>query len=171
VRPQRVNGWAQGWVLPPGDAGEVVLRFTPNGAYQAALLSGLLGLLVVGVAAAFPSRRGVHAPVGTSRGATWLVVGLSPLAGGILTGWPGFLAMGLAVTLGGAARSRPWAPVAAGGSVALAGAAHAAARAGDFQLHSRPAQLLALLGLVVAAATFGAKGPEFFRRRNRRSRR
>ncbi len=126
--------------------------------------------MLVAVAAALPGRRGLHAPAGTSRGAAWLVVGLSPLVGGLLAGWVGFVAMGVAVALGGAARALTWAPFAAGLMVAAGGALHAAARADEFRMHFLPAQLLALLGLSVAAATFAAKGPAFFRRRKRRSR-
>ncbi len=171
LRPQRVHGWAQGWILPPGGEAAVALRFTPDSTYRNALLAGLAGLVLVGVAAGVPGRRSARAPAGTSRGAAWLVVGLSPLAGGLVAGWAGFLAMGAAVLLGGALRTRSWLlPVAAGACVALAGGAHAVARADQFQMHSQLAQVLALSGFVVAAAAFGANGPEFFRRRKGRSR-
>ena len=171
LRPQRVHGWAQGWILPPGDRAAVTLRFTPDPTYRNGLLVGLAGLVLVGVAAAVPGRRSARAPSGTSRGAAWLVVGLSPLAGGLLAGWPGFLAMGSAVLLGGAIRNRSGLlSVAAGACVALAGGAHAIARADEFQVHSLSAQVLALSGLVVAGAALGANGPALFRRRKGRSR-
>lgn len=38
---QRVDGWAQGWRLPEGDAGEVVIRYAPERPYIGFLFGGL----------------------------------------------------------------------------------------------------------------------------------
>ncbi len=48
LAPVRVNGWQQGWVVPPGAATTVVASFAPDVAYQLALLVGAL-LLLVGI--------------------------------------------------------------------------------------------------------------------------
>lgn len=58
LRPVVVDGWQQGWLLPAGAAGEVVLRFTPDGPYQVALLTGGALLLGVTLLALLPERRG-----------------------------------------------------------------------------------------------------------------
>jgi arabinofuranan 3-O-arabinosyltransferase len=171
VPPQRVNGWMQGWVLPPGDDAEVVLRFVPDRTYRMALLAGLLGLLAVMAAAALPAtgrRRGPGLGPGE---VSWVVAGASMVAGGLLAGWIGFVAMSCVVIVGNAVRAPAWGGAAAGGCLLLAGAAHSAARAEGFAFHSLLAQSLAFLGLVLAAAALGAKGPEFLRLRIGRSRR
>lgn len=41
-----LDGWQQGWLVPPEAAGEIVLSFAPDGAYRAAILTGA-GLVVV----------------------------------------------------------------------------------------------------------------------------
>jgi arabinofuranan 3-O-arabinosyltransferase len=171
VPAQRVSGWMQGWLLPPGEASEVVLRFVPDRTYRMALLAGLIGLLAVAAAAAVPAT-GRRRLMGLDPGdVSWLVAGMSVLAGGLLAGWIGFAAMACVVVVGNAVRAPAWGGAAAGGSLLLAGAAHAAARAEGFAFHSLLAQSLALLGLVLAAAALGAKGPEFFRLRIGRSKR
>lgn len=47
LTPVIVNGWQQGWVLPPGTQGQVTLSFTANAAYRASLLTGLALLPVL----------------------------------------------------------------------------------------------------------------------------
>jgi arabinofuranan 3-O-arabinosyltransferase len=62
LRPIVVDGWQQGWVLPAGVAGEVLLTFAPDGAYRAGLIGGGLAALVVVVLALMrPRRPGTHA--------------------------------------------------------------------------------------------------------------
>jgi arabinofuranan 3-O-arabinosyltransferase len=62
LKPIVVDGWQQGWLVPPGTQGDVVLRFAPDRPYAAALIAGavLLGLLVI--AALLPRRRRIPAP-------------------------------------------------------------------------------------------------------------
>ncbi|MEU9738297.1 alpha-(1-_3)-arabinofuranosyltransferase family protein [Micromonospora chersina] len=57
LTPLVVDGWQQGWLLPAGTSGEVVLRFVPDTAYRAGLFLG--GVLLVGVVvlAVLPERR------------------------------------------------------------------------------------------------------------------
>ena len=59
-----VNGWQQGWVLPAGTAGTLIMSFTSNATYRAGLIGGL-ALLPLLVALAFlPIRR--TRPVGAA---------------------------------------------------------------------------------------------------------
>lgn len=52
-----VNGWQQGWVLPPGTAGPVSLTFPSNAPYRAGLIGGLALLPVLALLAFLPVRR------------------------------------------------------------------------------------------------------------------
>lgn len=52
LQPVQVDGWRQGWILPAGAAGSVVMDYGPNGVYRIGLLVGLLAVLaLVGLAA------------------------------------------------------------------------------------------------------------------------
>ncbi|SDU75204.1 alpha-(1-_3)-arabinofuranosyltransferase [Jiangella alkaliphila] len=51
LEPVRLDGWAQGFVLPVGQAGVVRLTYGPDQPYRWALLAGLGAVLVVGVLA------------------------------------------------------------------------------------------------------------------------
>ena len=69
LRPQTVDGWQQGWVLPAGAGGEVVLEYVPQRDHVRGLAIGaVLALLVLGLAVA-PGRRGTRALDGTRRAA------------------------------------------------------------------------------------------------------
>ncbi|MGH3739030.1 MAG: hypothetical protein ACRDT6_26045, partial [Micromonosporaceae bacterium] len=57
LTPVRIDGWQQGWIVPEGEAGEVVLEFGPNRTYQLGLLTGLLAVVLLLVAVAWPARR------------------------------------------------------------------------------------------------------------------
>ena len=95
LRPLIVDGWQQGWVVPPGTQGEVVLRFAPDNAYAAAIIGGALLLTGVAVAAVLPARRGVPAPVVARRRRRWF---LPMLIGGVaLLAVGGVAAAGLAL--------------------------------------------------------------------------
>ncbi|MDG4761466.1 alpha-(1-_3)-arabinofuranosyltransferase [Micromonospora sp. WMMD710] len=52
-----VDGWQQGWILPAGASGEVLLSFTPDTTYRAGLLLGGILLLVVVLLAVLPQRK------------------------------------------------------------------------------------------------------------------
>ncbi|MGH3648601.1 MAG: DUF3367 domain-containing protein, partial [Micromonosporaceae bacterium] len=89
LTPVRVDGWQQAWILPEGTGGEVVLEFRPNRTYQLGLLTGLLAVVLLLVAAALPARRrtpGMYAdrrrPEGPVTGL--VLLGLLGLVGGIL---------------------------------------------------------------------------------------
>ncbi|NYF55853.1 arabinofuranan 3-O-arabinosyltransferase [Micromonospora purpureochromogenes] len=57
LTPVVVDGWQQGWLLPAGTSGEVLLRFVPDAAYRVGLFLG--GVLLIGVVAlaVLPERR------------------------------------------------------------------------------------------------------------------
>jgi len=57
LRPVTVNGWQQGWVLPPGTAGAITLSFASNTPYRAGLIGGLALLPLLALLAFLPVRR------------------------------------------------------------------------------------------------------------------
>jgi arabinofuranan 3-O-arabinosyltransferase len=57
LAPVTVNGWQQGWVLPPGTAGPVTLSFGSNTPYRVGLIGGLALLPLLGLLAFLPVRR------------------------------------------------------------------------------------------------------------------
>jgi arabinofuranan 3-O-arabinosyltransferase len=57
LAPVTVNGWQQGWVLPPGTAGPVTLSFESNTPYRAGLIGGLALLPLLALLAFLPVRR------------------------------------------------------------------------------------------------------------------
>ena len=57
LAPVTVNGWQQGWVVPPGTAGPVTLSFTSNALYRAGLIGGLALLPLLALLAFLPVRR------------------------------------------------------------------------------------------------------------------
>ena len=61
LTPVVVNGWQQGWVLPPGESGTVTLSFPSNGPYRTGLTVGLALLPLLLLLALMPARRTVPA--------------------------------------------------------------------------------------------------------------
>ncbi len=57
LKPVTVNGWQQGWVLPPGTAGTITLTFASNALYRAGLVGGLALLPLLALLALLPERR------------------------------------------------------------------------------------------------------------------
>jgi arabinofuranan 3-O-arabinosyltransferase len=133
LRPIRIDGWQQGWIVPAGRGGTVRMTYGPRVYYWGGLAAGLLAALMLvllflrsGGARAPrqpPGRSPGEAPRQTSAGGWWL-----PGAGAAA-----LVVAGLAGALrpyGGAAA--PWAaaaPVQALGWLAVASAAVAAVRA------------------------------------------
>lgn len=106
LRPIVADGWQQGWILPAGASGEVVLTFVPDRPYRAALVGGAATLLAVLIAAIAPARRrGAHSvdrnsiPAYARRG--WLFPAIGAIAlllvGGV--GGAALIALALALTL------------------------------------------------------------------------
>ena len=78
----RLDGWKQGWVVPAGEGGTVQLSFTPQRPFLAGLAAGLLGALVVVLAALRRPRRRTTAPRTRTTSAAWLPVALA--CGGVV---------------------------------------------------------------------------------------
>jgi arabinofuranan 3-O-arabinosyltransferase len=61
LRPVRIDGWRQGWLVPAGTSGTVTIMYAPGGIYRAALFGGL-ALLPALLAAAFWRSRSTGRP-------------------------------------------------------------------------------------------------------------
>ncbi|MEH1028079.1 alpha-(1-_3)-arabinofuranosyltransferase [Micromonospora profundi] len=103
LTPLVVDGWQQGWVLPAGVSGEVVLRFAPDRTYRAALLIGGVLLAAVVLLAVLPARRpggrGAAAPVPRGRRRIGRSLPLLAVGAGALVLWGGLIG-GLLVAAG-----------------------------------------------------------------------
>ncbi|GAB3149790.1 alpha-(1-_3)-arabinofuranosyltransferase [Micromonospora sonneratiae] len=100
LTPITLDGWQQGWIVPAGVTGEVVLRFTPDGAYRTALTGGAGVLAVVVLLAVLPSRHGGKAPPPPVRGGSRRRRGLvlpAAVGGVALLSVGGTAAVGLAL--------------------------------------------------------------------------
>jgi arabinofuranan 3-O-arabinosyltransferase len=60
LTPVTVNGWQQGWVVPPGTAGPINLEFASNTPYRVGLFGGLALLPLLALLAWLPIRRPSH---------------------------------------------------------------------------------------------------------------
>jgi arabinofuranan 3-O-arabinosyltransferase len=172
-----VDGWQQGYVVPPGPAGTIELRYGPSSGYRVALVvgAGLVALLAAG--ALLDRRRPADAdrvtatPAGPRRWPSWLPWVGGAVALGCLGGAAG-LAVALTVgglrlglgrwrRLGGTALEWTWA-VAGFAAYVAAGAllAWRPAGSGDYAGDGWAAQILALVALaVVLASTATADRP------------
>ena len=82
LTPQEVEGWAQGWRIPRGVFGTVVVTFTPQHPYEVGLVAGLALMVLVQVAAVVAALRRrrpdavpLEPPASRRRRRGWLVVG------------------------------------------------------------------------------------------------
>ncbi len=145
-----VDGWQQGWVLPPGPAGTVALDFRPGSLYRTALLAGGAAVLLLAVLAAVPARRPVPARRAGRPLPEWAValglVGGTALVGGVVG--LGLLALAvLTASVAGARRPTVLAALVAA-PLAVAGALLLTAPAATGTLR----QVLALLALAAVVA-------------------
>ena len=103
LEPVRVDGWRQGWIVPAGAAGLVVIDFSPQLAYLGGLAAGLVAALTLVALAVLGRRRHdtlVPAPPPEPRtGAGRWLAGTAVLAGLVLGGWPGLVVAAAAVVL------------------------------------------------------------------------
>jgi arabinofuranan 3-O-arabinosyltransferase len=51
LRPVRIDGWQQGWIVPAGPAATLQLTYLPNRLYQISLIAGLLLLIALATCA------------------------------------------------------------------------------------------------------------------------
>lgn len=161
LTPVTVNGWQQGWVLPPGTAGVITLTFPSNTGYRIGLAGGL-ALLPVLALLAFrrPRHRATETPVCPRAPGGWAVVPVvaagavigGALGAAVFAAAAGLLyrlrfraALGKAVTVGG---------VSAGLIIAGAALSRYPWRSVDGYLgHSAGVQLLALVSVALLAAS------------------
>jgi len=130
LEPVVVDGWQQGWVIPAGAAGTVVLDYPLDGPYRWSLLIGLVLVAALLVGARWPTRRRGPDPLPPARPGPrrLLIAAAGALAAGwLLTGWWGLL-------------------------IALAGA-------GAVGVLHRRHRVVAAFGLMTAATLLLATGP------------
>jgi arabinofuranan 3-O-arabinosyltransferase len=109
LTPITVNGWQQGWIVPPGASGAITLDFAANTTYRVGLFGGLALLPVLLLLAFLPVRR-PRPPVVAAR--PWqpgpVASGAAVLAIGFLvSGFTGLVVVGAAIGLRRLLRSRP----------------------------------------------------------------
>ncbi len=118
LRPVRLDGWKQGWVVPAGTTGTVELTYRPDIAQRATVAIGLGLVLLLFLVAVRPWRPGrararppVSAGIGTSAGLPgWAVAPLAAGLGGWVAGVPGLaVALGTVLVYGWARRRETWA--------------------------------------------------------------
>ena len=107
LEPVVLDGWQQGYRIPAGREGDVVLEFVPDTWYRATLLGGLALAVLLVVLAAIPGRTARRAPgpvdlTSEPRGLGLLGAGAVGLGGLVLGGVP--LALGWAAGLAGPVR-------------------------------------------------------------------
>lgn len=142
----RVDGWRQGWIVPAGAAGTVVLGFAPQSAYIAGLGLGLIAVLaLIALAFAGRGRRGEEvAQPGVGRG--WVLAGAAVVLGLLVGGVPGVVAAA-AGTLLAWVLPRPMVT----GALACGAALGAALMPWPGRLEASPALLMATALLAIAA--------------------
>jgi len=161
LTPLAVNGWQQGWAVPAGTSGTIMLTFAPNSLYRAGLAGGLALLPLLALLAWWPPRR--RPSDSTARPWTpgpWAAVAMLT-AGALIAGVAGVVVFGAALGMRWVLRNRPrrrdvvtlW--LSAGGLI-LAGAAlsrHPWRSVDGYAGHSAAVQLLALISLAALAAS------------------
>ncbi|WP_231977567.1 alpha-(1-_3)-arabinofuranosyltransferase [Mycobacterium sp. E2989] len=160
LTPVAVNGWQQGWVVPPGDPGTITLTFPSNAPYRAGLAVGLALLPLLAMLALWRTRRtGVDGvPASPWRPGPWAAVAVLA-CGAVIAGVAGVAVIGAALGLRYALRRRGpdrAAMVLSAGGLILAGAVlsrHPWRSVDGYAGHSANVQLLALISLAVLAAS------------------
>ena len=158
LRPVRLDGWQQGFVVHEGAAGVLTLEYEPNRTYRLGLVAGLVALLAASVLLLLPgrSRRPAAGPALLGRWAVSLIALGSLVA---LAGPVGGLLGGLTLLV---ARWRPaqawadWVPLVAASGCALAGVLGAFGLYGADPLRTTAtaAQVLAVVALASVWSTF-----------------
>ncbi|MEU6882699.1 alpha-(1-_3)-arabinofuranosyltransferase [Streptomyces sp. NPDC046712] len=172
LRPLRIDGWQQAWLVPAGQGGTVTLLYEPSRVYDAGLIAAG-ALLVVLAGLALVGRR--RSPATAEGADTASGAGAGPGTDGVPPA-PGLLLGTVALTLVGVVIAGPvavavpvlaaiawWRPallgpiafaaMAGAGVVALTGSGEAAALGRG--AYGPTAQLLALIALFAALVTVG----------------
>ncbi|HEX5142427.1 MAG TPA: alpha-(1-_3)-arabinofuranosyltransferase [Mycobacterium sp.] len=164
-----VNGWQQGWLIPPGTAGTIALTFPSNAVYRAGLTGGLALLPVLLLLALVPARRpAASAPVMPWRPGGPVVAVGAVLIGALIAGVAGAAVFGVAALLLYLARDRSRADKVVllggvSGGLILAGAVlsrHPWRSVDGYVGHTAGPQLLALISVALLAASLIPRGGE-----------
>ncbi|TMQ96737.1 DUF3367 domain-containing protein [Actinomadura soli] len=111
LRPVRLDGWKQGWIVPAGTSGAVELTYLPDRAQRVAVVAGLgllLVLLLIAVAPRKKRRREELREAVAGKGwPAWAAIGLAAALGGWIAGAPGLAVTGAVAAGCGWARTRP----------------------------------------------------------------
>jgi arabinofuranan 3-O-arabinosyltransferase len=101
LTPVTVNGWQQGWVLPPGTEGPVTLTFPSNTPYRAGVIGGLALLPVLALLAFMPVRRRAEQDESARpwRPGRWPVSAAVLAVGAVISGVAGVVVVGIAFGL------------------------------------------------------------------------
>lgn len=162
LRPVTVNGWQQGWVVPAGTSGPIMLTFPSNAAYRLGLFGGLALLPILVLLALLPIRR----PRAGEPVRTWapgqVPTGIAVVAaGGVISGIAGALVVAAALAVRHLLRHRARlqetvtvGTCAAGLIVAGAALSRYPWRSVDGYVgHSAGVQLVALIAVAMLAAS------------------
>lgn len=82
LRPVRLDGWRQAWLVPAGESGVVRLTYAADRGYRWALIAGLLLVLLVAALAIAPARPSAAPPLGpgrVGRAAGWVIAAFAGL--------------------------------------------------------------------------------------------
>ncbi|HEX7322858.1 MAG TPA: alpha-(1-_3)-arabinofuranosyltransferase [Mycobacterium sp.] len=175
LTPVTVNGWQQGWVLPPGTSGTLTLTFGPDRLYRAGLAVGLALLPLLALLAWWPARRRTgqgpgqdnDPPSGPWAPRRLVAVGTGLAVGAAVAGLAGVTVFGFALGLLCLLRHRPRGYTAAtlgltAGGLIAAGAVlsgHPWRSVDGYAGHWASVQLLALTSVAVLTASALIRGP------------
>ena len=159
LKPARVNGWQQAWVLPAGPGGTVTISYPPDHVFQLGLIAGGILALALFCLALWPARRPhrrnepLLQRISMPR---WIVAALAAVAL-VVIGGMFVLALAGLLLLVWAVRSARWLPalaalcyVAAGIVVAIQIGAYPTTNTGAF---GSPAEALSLVALAAVLAS------------------
>ncbi len=160
LTPVAVNGWQQGWVVPPGDPGTITLTFPSNAPYRVGLAVGLALLPLLAMLALWRRRSGRadDAPARPWKPGAWAAVAVLA-CGAVIAGAVGVMVVGAALGLRYALRGRRLdraTMVLSAAGLILAGAVlsrHPWRSVDGYVGHSANVQLLALISVAVLAAS------------------
>ncbi|OBH76921.1 hypothetical protein A5681_08895 [Mycobacterium scrofulaceum] len=160
LTPVAVNGWQQGWLVPPGDPGTITLTFPSNAPYRAGLAFGLALLPLLAMLALWRTRnrRTDAAAAQPWNPGAWAAVAAAAAAA-LVAGAAGVVVVGAALGLRYALRRRRLdgaAMALSAGGLILAGAVlsrHPWRSVDGYAGHSANVQLLALISLAALAAS------------------
>ncbi len=161
LTPVPVNGWQQGWLVPAGTSGTVILNFASNAWYRAGLTGGLALLPVLLILALLPARRGTSGTPVQPWTPGWPAAVAAVTAGGLISGPIGAAVFVAAIAAHRALRGAPhwqrvWTLGLVSAGLILAGAAlsrYPWRSVDGYVGHSAGVQALALISVAALTAS------------------